>query len=306
MDLVWPTVVVEENNLEVHIVALRKLLGHPAIATVPGRGYRFTLPVTQEGADRIPPPAAAVAADHTDTTPKTNLPPRLPVLFGRDEDLRSLLGLVERHELVTVVGAAGIGKTRLAQAAAAASVESTRDGVWWVDLAPLTEASLVLDAVAIALGLRLDGATDATSAVLTGLREQSSLLVLDNAEHLLDGVAAFVNRLRQVAPRMRLLVTSQEALHVEDECVFRLEPLSLPDGDEPERIGVSGAVALFVARARESDRRFRAPCREPGRRGRDLLVDSTASRWRSNWPPRGFPFWVSKYSETSWISGSKC
>src|SRR6185503_11440119 len=97
---------------------------------------------------------------------------------------------------------------------AAVCVDRTSDGVWWIDLAPLTDASRMPDAVAVALGLGLDGAADATAAVLAGLREQASLLVLDNAEHLLDGVAAFVARLRQAAPRLRLLVTSQEALHI--------------------------------------------------------------------------------------------
>ena len=256
MDLVWSKLVVEENNLQVHIVALRKVLGHPAIATVPGRGYRFTLPVTQEGTDPLARPARSAPSLPTEAARGTNLPTRLPVLFGRDEDLHSLLGLLDRHGLVTVVGSAGIGKTRLAQAAASACIKETLDGVWWVDLAPLTDASLVPGAVAIALGLHLDGAADVTAAVLTLLREQASLLVLDNAEHLLDGLVDFVIRLRRAAPQTRLLVTSQEALHIVDECVFRPEPLSLPEGDDPERISLSGAVALFVARAQEADRRF--------------------------------------------------
>ena len=152
MDLVWPTVVVEENNLQVHIVALRKLLGHPAIATVPGRGYRFTLPVTAEGSNDISSHSAAVASDPLEAMRRTNLPRTVPVLFGRDQDLRSLLAMMQQHGLVSLVGMAGIGKTRLAQAAAAACVDQTPDGVWWVDLAPLAESSLVPGAVAIALG----------------------------------------------------------------------------------------------------------------------------------------------------------
>ena len=269
MDLVWPKLVVEENNLQVHIVALRKVLGHPAIATVPGRGYRFTLPVTQEGADPLAPPARSVPELPTEAARRTNLPTRLPVLFGRDEDLHSLLGLLDRHGLVTVAGSAGIGKTRLAQAAAAARLVRNRDGVWWVNLAPLTDASQVPAAAALALGLRLDGAADVTAAVLTSLREQASLLVLDNAEHLLDGLADFVIRLRRGAPRTRLLVTSQEALHTVDEsssdrttvAAGRRRPgAHLPQrGRRPVRGSCEGGC-----------RPLRTPTREPRRGGGGL------------------------------------
>lgn len=259
LDLGWPNLVVEENNLQVQVVSLRKLLGHPAIATIPGRGYRFTLPVTQEGGDMPTSPVdvtPAVARVPDSAPGKGNLSTELPELFGRSDDLAHLVGLLDQFRLVTVAGAAGIGKTRLAQAAAMTRAGLAADGAWWVDLAPLNESSRVPDAVAIALGLRLGGATDATLTVMTALREQAPLLVLDNAEHLLEGVAAFVTRLRQAAPRVRLLVTSQEPLRIDDECVFRPDPLSLPDGDAPERVGASGAVALFVARAKAADRRF--------------------------------------------------
>src|SRR5262245_60686746 len=87
MDLVWPTVIVEENNLEVQVVALRKLLGYAAIATVPGRGYRFTLPVVQVGTDE----SQAAAEDSSAATIRIRSDP--PTLFGRDEDLQSLLRL---------------------------------------------------------------------------------------------------------------------------------------------------------------------------------------------------------------------
>ena len=99
MDLVWPTAVVEENNLEVQIVTLRKLLGYAAIATVPGRGYRFTLPVEQTGtvgmpaSDQHPSPVRKLV--------RSNLPAGLPILFGREQDLQHLLSLLDSHRLVT-------------------------------------------------------------------------------------------------------------------------------------------------------------------------------------------------------------
>ena len=254
MDLVWPKVVVEENNLEVQIVTLRKLLGYAAIATVPGRGYRFTLPVEQKG-------TVGVQAGDRHSSPlakhvQSNLPAGISILFGRDQDLQHLLSLLGSHRLVTVAGPAGIGKTRLAQAVAEVSAKSIGDGVWWVDLAPMNDPALIPNALAVALGLSLDGASDVLNALLAVLGDKSPLVLLDNAEHLLDGVASFVLRMQREAPGVRFLVTSQEPLRIDDEHVFRPEPLSLPTGDDPERIAASGAVALFVARAQAADRRF--------------------------------------------------
>lgn len=243
MDLVWPRLVVEENNLQVQMVALRKLLGHAAIATVPGRGYRFTLPVTVEGAAEAALPLGPQAVPTS-------------VLFGRDDDLRALGELLDRHPLVTVAGPAGIGKTRLAQAVARAHAQAVPGGLLWVDLASLADPALLPQAVAQSLGLALDGSRDATATVGAALSKSSALVVLDNAEHLLGAVVEFIARLRAAAPALRLLVTSQEVLHLTDEQVFRPEPLALPEGDDPECLAASGAVALFVARAQAADRRF--------------------------------------------------
>lgn len=256
MDLVWPTVVVEENNLEVQIVALRKLLGHAAIATVPGRGYRFTLPVVEKGApiESVAPEVPAEVSGSVGAN--TNLPSWLPVLIGREADLPALLDLIDRHSLVTVTGPGGSGKTRLGQTAAAKRAEEQTNGVWWVDLAALSDAAFVPHAVSLAMGLRLEDERDVVRAISAALRPASSLLVLDNAEHLRQAVSDLVVRLRAASPDVRILVTSQEVLHLTDEHVYRLEPLSLPDDDDPEHIAASGAVRLFVARAQAADRRF--------------------------------------------------
>jgi len=247
LDLVWPGLVVEENNLQVQVLALRKLLGHGAIATIPGRGYRFTLPVQAQGevAAAATPPAPAHAG---------NLSGHAPELLGREGELRELQGLIDAHAVVTVTGAGGIGKTRLAQGAAAARV--AQQPVWWVELAALVDPALVPAAVGQALGLRLEGQADATAAVAQALQGKTALVVLDNAEHLLDGVAAFVAALRDRAGGVKLLVTSQEVMRGLDEQVFRTGPLALPAGDDLAAVQASGAVALFVARARQADPRF--------------------------------------------------
>ncbi len=256
MDLVWPRLVVEENNLQVQVVALRKLLGHPAIATVPGRGYRFTLPVVVQGdtATAGDAPAAAAPRAAAELSPRHNLPPWLPRLFGRDGDLHLLGELLDRHPLVTVTGSGGIGKTRLAQAAAAARVDRTPSGLWWVDLAPITDPERVTDAVALAMGLRPQAGQAPADALVAALTAGAPLLVLDNAEHLLDAVVDLLTRLRQSAPQARWLVTSQEVLRIADEHVFRVGPLALPGDGQPA--GDGAAVALFVARAQAADRHF--------------------------------------------------
>lgn len=239
LDLVWPNLVVEENNLQVQVVALRKLLGNEAIATVPGRGYRFTPAVTVEGA-ATPAPAAAAA------------PPAVapPALLGRDTDLATLKALLAEARLVTLTGSAGIGKTRLAQAALAA----TPDGGAWVDLAPLAGADAVAGATARALGLAASGRELET--VANALAAQPRLMVLDNAEHVLPGVVALVQALLQHAPQARLLVTSQDVLRLPQEQVLRLAPLALPAAPGLAAARASGAVALFAARAQAADRRF--------------------------------------------------
>jgi predicted ATPase len=128
--------------------------------------------------------------------------------------------------------------------------------VWWVDLSGLQDPTLVPLAVGQALGVPLEGSADASTAVLNALQGKSALLVLDNAEHLLEGVARFAVALRARVPTAKLLVTSQEVLHLLDEQVFRPGPLALPALDDLHSAQGSGAVALFVMRARQADPHF--------------------------------------------------
>jgi predicted ATPase/DNA-binding winged helix-turn-helix (wHTH) protein len=253
LDLAWPGLVVEENNLAVQVVALRKALGPQAIATVPGRGYRFAMALDDA-------PAAAAAPAPT-AEPSVAAVPPLPVpassLLGRDDDLAALDPLLQTSRLVTIVGAGGIGKTSLALAVAHARRPAHRDGAAWVDLAQITDPALVAAAAAQAVGLPLSGRDDPLPALVEAFKPMKILLVLDNAEHLLPAVQRFVTALRSSAAGVTLLVTSQAALKLDGERLFRLGPLSVPDAGTAADVALAhGAVALFVDRAQAADRRF--------------------------------------------------
>jgi len=250
MDLVWPKLVVEENNLLVHMVALRKLLGPQAIATIPGWGYRFLLPVdtvTGGGLDKSAPPSAGMPG---------NLPPS-PPLFGRAQDLDAVEALLREHAVVSIVGAAGIGKTRLALAAAVSSNCEFPDGRWWVELAPITEGAQVPNSIAETLGTQLPSGRPPPEALAIALANRNLLLVLDNCEQLADHIVALIDVLRAHVPNVRLLVTSQELLKCRDDQVYRLGALAVPERAQEEDAAEFGAVALFVERAHAVDSRFR-------------------------------------------------
>jgi predicted ATPase/DNA-binding winged helix-turn-helix (wHTH) protein len=256
-DRVWPGVVVEENNLQVQISALRKLLGQQTIVTVPGRGYRFS--ATLDGAPAGEHPAGPAAAK-PDTGARaaaiTNLPKNLPPLYGRDADIERLRRLVESNRLITVVGAGGIGKSRLAQAAALALAERWTEGTWMVELAGLTDPVLLPNAVARVLGIKLTGQAAAQDELVAALAERNLLLVLDNCEHLLEASATLAQATQEAAANVTVMVTSQEPLHLPAEQQYRVMPLAVPSDAAVENVREFGAVALFEARVRAADPRF--------------------------------------------------
>ena len=260
LDLAWPGLVVEENNLQVQISALRKLLGPQAISTIPGRGYRFTAAADGTIDDRQRPIEAVHARAAPGMDPRerrvANLPAKLAPLYGRDQDLAALRTLIEEHRLVTVVGAGGIGKSRLAQATAHALADRWADGAWMVELAGLSDPALLPSAVAQVLEIKTSGPDTATDSLIGGLAQRSVLLVLDNCEHLLEAVASLVQAVLYGAPHVFLLTTSQEPLHLPDEQQYRVMPLGVPSQASTAGARESGAVALFAARARAVDPRF--------------------------------------------------
>ncbi len=267
LDAVWPGLVVEDGNLSVQINALRKVLGNDSITTVPGYGYRFQTPAgplpagppTLQTATALPNdgPAAPSLDPHTAHTPHTHLPTALPALLGRDADLTALAALVERNALVTVLGPTGVGKTRLVQTLLQGRRGNYTHGVCFVELDAVAAQHDVAQTIAAAVGVRLAGAGDPTTALVQALAPLCMLLSLDNAEHLIDGVAGVASALVAGAPGVKLLVTSQAPLRVAEETLYRLQPLPLPPpGTDASAALAYGAVALLAQRVQAVDRGF--------------------------------------------------
>lgn len=191
--------------------------------------------------------------------PLTNLPSNLPPLIGREEELVEIEALLERSRLVTLTGAGGIGKTRMALQVASVA-ERMEDGIWFVDLAPLEDAALVPSAIADVFSIADEGGSQRLIArVATALRNKRLLIVLDNCEHLIAAAAQAVTYLLQVCPAMRILATSREPLAVDGEESYRMPTLPIPpEGDAmtAQRVSQYGAAALFVARAHSAQRSF--------------------------------------------------
>ena len=267
LDLVWPGLVVAENNLSVQISALRKLLGPGCIATIPGRGYRLTAALAAPS-----PELPAAGPLRAPAAPAGAAFAAVPApLFGRTAELAALHQAVQAHRLVTVVGTAGIGKTSLARALVHDMTCEMADTAALAELAALTDPALVVTTVAAALGLPPAAAAQ-PEALAAAVAARQVLLVLDNCEHLAESVAALATALLAGAPGVRLLVTSQVPLRLAQEQLLRLGPLDLPQaheaqaggtadrarqaGDTVTRARLAGAVALFEARAQTSDPRF--------------------------------------------------
>src|ERR1700682_404856 len=266
MHRVWPDRIVEENNLQAQIAALRRAFGadRDLIRTIAGRGYQFTGDIRTVSAS----PNVQATAGMPQSTPApsrlpTNLPEPVSELIGRDAELDEILDLSTSHRLVTLTGAGGIGKTRLGFEAARHLLQRFADGVWAIELAPLSDPALVPVTVATALGLELASGTASPLFVANALRSKQLMLVLDNCEHMADAAARMAEALLRANPAARVMATSRELLRVEGEWVYPVPPLAVPaegspDSEDPLRYG---AVRLFVERARAAAPHFSSDAR---------------------------------------------
>ncbi|WP_433663496.1 BTAD domain-containing putative transcriptional regulator [Nocardia sp. CA-128927] len=192
----------------------------------------------------------------------TNIPAQRTELIGRATDLAELGRAVGDARLVTLTGPGGVGKTRLALAAAAALTDRFPHGTWLVELAPLQPTAadggtFLVDAVSQVLGVRAADGADPTELLCEVLAEQELLLVLDNCEHVVEHAADLAELLLGAAPNLHILATSREQLRLPGEDVVTVEPLAVPaPNTDAADLEQSSAVQLFVTRARASARDF--------------------------------------------------
>jgi predicted ATPase/DNA-binding winged helix-turn-helix (wHTH) protein len=236
LDLVWSGMVVEENNLQVQICALRKLLGPQAILTVPGRGYAFSPGVEVKESPAVPPINIRNAARRAATAP----------LRGRSTEVAALRQLVQSHRLVTVAGPGGIGKSRLVQGALGGGF--TAPEAVAADLASLSPGAPVATIASLVtrpLGLNFAKPPSARQFA-SALAGASMTLVLENAEHVLDGTSELADAVLERAADVRVVCTSRAPLKSRGEQVLRLGPLALPAGDDASAARDNPALLLLL------------------------------------------------------------
>ncbi len=189
-----------------------------------------------------------------------NLPRQLTPLLGREEVLAEVEPLVLECPLVSLVGTGGVGKTRVALQVGADLLDGSGEGVWLIDLAPLSDQALLVNTAASTFGLREQGERPMLEVLLQYLRPRHLLLILDNCEHLIEAVAHVADAILRAAPQVRLLATSREPLRIEGEHVYRMPSLAVPPAGDPltaDQALEYGSVALFVQRAAASDTKFK-------------------------------------------------
>jgi len=201
---------------------------------------KLEVPDRRALARHAPEPAGDVApAGDAVRRPAPSLPAPLTSFVGRASERAELAELIRTHRQVTAVGPGGVGKTRLALAVAADVAGEFAGGVWFADLVPVTDPGMIAAAVAGAIGLGEQPGRDLTESVTGALADRHALLVLDNCEHVVDGVAPFLEKLLAACPRVTVLATSRARLMVPFERVYAVPPLSLDED----------AIALFMERA---------------------------------------------------------
>ncbi len=190
-----------------------------------------------------------------------NLPLALTSFVGRQAELDDIVTLVREHRMVTLTGAGGIGKTQTALHVAVALSEAANGTVCFVGLAPIANASLVVAAVASAVGVQEVPNRPLLGTLLVFLKNKALLLILDNCEHVITEAATVAVALLAGCPRLRILATSREPLRAAGEFSYRLPSLSIPSPDAARNIRATdavayGAISLFADRAQAAERRF--------------------------------------------------
>ena len=286
---VWPETVVEENNLQVHISSLRKLLGddRDLIKTVPGRGYRFVRPDTLLASESVPykdcvdssysempnpmrldmPGIVSdnIACDLQEAAGKNemprvashNLPAWTAHLVGRRNACRHIANQLESTRHLSIIGAGGIGKTRVAIEVARSLLSRFAEKVYFVSFAAVNNGDAVFDAFCKATGTQRHYGVDAVQRLMLPFVKKKVLFVLDNCEHVIVEATALADAVLHYCGDARILTTSRESLRTAAETLYNLPPLKTPGSEDTEaRILQCSAVTLFLRRARAIDPTF--------------------------------------------------
>ena len=189
-----------------------------------------------------------------------NLPLQLSTFVGRETETSAIVALSEQHRLVTLVGSGGVGKTRLSLQVAANLLDGSGDGVWFIELAPLTKGEYIPSTVASSLGLTLSPEADPVENLVRALATKHMLLVFDNCEHLVEPAARVISAILHGAPKVKVLASSRQGLGVAGEATYQVPSLALPDKDPAHLNAIdlmrNESVALFVERARAASATF--------------------------------------------------
>jgi predicted ATPase/class 3 adenylate cyclase len=190
-----------------------------------------------------------------------NLPLQLRSFVGRDGEIAEIVALIERHRLLTLVGAGGVGKTRTSLQVAANLLDRYVDGVWFVELAPLSSGGYVASAISQALGLARSSDGDALENLVLALKVKRTLIVLDNCEHVVDAAARTVAAILRDCAHVEILASSRQALGVVGEATYRMPSLGVPSEAALAKLTAAtsesyAAISLFGERARAVDNRF--------------------------------------------------
>jgi predicted ATPase/DNA-binding winged helix-turn-helix (wHTH) protein len=254
LNRVWPGMTVEYNTLQAQISTIRRALGadHDLIATISGRGYRFVGDVR-----KLSKAARTVEqASEPSAPPMSNLPEAGSDMIGRDREVDEIRLLLRESRTVTVAGASGVGKTRVALATARLALPDFADGAWLVELDRIADPERVPAAVAASLRLEIAASPIPAELLPAALAPKRLLLLLDGCDRVLDAVAAMVHALLAVGSNLRVLATAIEPLRIDGESVYRLAPLALaPRAAPTEDMLRAPAVRLFLTRARAADPR---------------------------------------------------
>ncbi|MDQ6931667.1 MAG: adenylate/guanylate cyclase domain-containing protein [Candidatus Eremiobacteraeota bacterium] len=190
-----------------------------------------------------------------------NLPRMLTSFVGREQEFVDITALLERHQLVTLVGSGGIGKTRTSLQVAANLLDGSGDGVWFVELAPLTSGDYIPSTVAQVFGITLPSDGEPIENLVRALKTKHALLLFDNCEHLIEPAARVIAAILRSCPQVKVLASSRQGLGIAGEEKYRLPTLAVPKENDATSLTASeviqcAAVALFAERAHTVDKRF--------------------------------------------------